>query len=68
MSFRSGVYGIHLDPTFIPPPPATQKTFHIDHQWAAVPQFFSAYTPEDWPLSFGLGLYSPYGGDIRWWR
>ena len=41
-------------------------TYHIDHQLAAVPQSFTTYTPKDWPLSFGLGVYSPYGGDIGW--
>ena len=68
VNFRGGVYGIYLDPTFSPPSGAANSgsTYHIEHQWAAVPQFFATYTPEDWPLSFGLGVYSPYGGNMDW--
>lgn len=66
LNFRGGVYGIYLDPSFTPPAPKNTNTFHSDDQWAAVPQFFSTYTPMDWPLSFGLGLYSPYGGKMSW--
>ena len=65
-NFRGGLYGLYYDPTFTPPPPRNTNTFHIDNQWAAVPQFFAAYTPKDWPLSFGLGVYSPYGGNMSW--
>jgi long-chain fatty acid transport protein len=65
-SVRGGLYGIYLDPTFTPPPPRNTNTFHIRDQWAAVPQFFSTYTPGGWPVSFGLGLYAPYGGKITW--
>ncbi len=63
---RGGIYGIYFDPTFTPPPPRNTNTFHIKNQGAAALQFFSAYTPTDWPLSFGLGLYPPYGGNITW--
>jgi long-chain fatty acid transport protein len=63
LNFRGGAYGIHFDPTFTS---TNHNTYHIDNQWAAVPQGFATYTPKDWPLSFGLGLYSPYGGNISW--
>jgi long-chain fatty acid transport protein len=66
INFRGGVYGIYLDPSYTPPPPANTNTFHTANQWAAVPQFFATYTPQDWPVSFGLGVYSPYGGDMSW--
>ena len=65
-NFRGGLYGIYYDPTFTPPPPRDTNTFHIKNQWAAVPQFFATYTPKDWPLSFGLGVYAPYGGNMSW--
>ena len=55
-----------MTPPSLPRLPETRNTFHIQDQWAAVPQFFATYTPEDWPLSFGLGLYSPYGGNMSW--
>src|ERR1035438_6445574 len=65
-NLRGGAYGIYFNPTFTPPAPANTNTFRIAKQWAAVPQGFATYTPDDWPLSFGLGLYSPYGGNITW--
>jgi long-chain fatty acid transport protein len=68
VNLRGGVYGIYLDPTFSPPSSAANSgtTYHIERQWAAVPQFFSTYTPEDLAASFGLGVYSPYGGNMDW--
>ena len=64
-NFRGGLYGLYYDPTFTPPPPKNTNTFHVKNQWAAVPQVFATYTPKDWPVSFGLGLYSPYGGNME---
>ena len=66
VNFRGGLYGLYYDPTYTPLAPANTNRFHIEHQWAAVPQGFVTYTPKDWAVSFGLGLYSPYGGNISW--
>ncbi len=66
LNFRGGACGLYLNPSYTPPSPRNTNTFHIDDPWAAVPQGFATYTPKDWLLSFGLGLYSPYGGDISW--
>ncbi len=65
---RGGIYGIYLDPSFTPPPPADTNTYHIDNELAAVPQFFGTYTPANLPLplSFGLGVYAPFGGNLSW--
>jgi len=65
-NFRGGIYGIYLNPTYTPPPPANTNTYHTQDKWAGIPQFFATYTPQDWPVSFGLGLYSPYGGKTTW--
>jgi len=65
-NFRAGIYGIYLDPTFTPPPPANTRTFHIEDKLAAVPQFFYTYTMKDLPWSFGLGVYSPFGLSAEW--
>jgi long-chain fatty acid transport protein len=65
-NLRGGLYGLYYDPTFTPPPPRNTNTFQVKNQWAAVPQSFATYTPKEWPLSFGLGLYSPYGGNMEW--
>jgi long-chain fatty acid transport protein len=66
LEIRAGVYGIYLDPTFTPPPPANTNTFHINDNFAAVPQLFATYTPTNSLLSFGLGVYAPYGASISW--
>ena len=66
-NFRGGFYGIYLDPTFTPPrAPANANTYHIDHQYQAAPQAFATFTPQDWRLSFGLGGYAPFGGNMIW--
>jgi long-chain fatty acid transport protein len=31
-----------------------------------VPQFYYVYAPKDFPLAFGLGVYSPYGLSLDW--
>jgi len=61
---RGSIYGIYYDPTFSPP--NSSSTYHVEHQFAAAPDFFYTYTPEDFPLSFGLGVYAPFGGSINW--
>ena len=65
---RSGIYGIYLDPSYNPPGSAANggNTYHSSDNLAAVPQFFYSYTPKKLPLSFGLGVYAPYGGSISW--
>ncbi len=65
---RLGIDGIYLDPSFNPPGNAANSgnTYSSSDNYAAVPQFFYAYTLEKLPLSFGLGVYAPYGGNISW--
>ena len=41
-------------------------TFHSSDNLAAIPQVFCTYTPTNMPVSFGLGVYSPYGGSMSW--
>src|SRR6266536_1074933 len=31
-----------------------------------VPQFYYVYSPKDYPLAFGLGLYAPFGLGLEW--
>ena len=67
-NLRASIYGIYLDPSYRPPPgaPNSGSTYHIKNNYAAVPQLFYTHPPEDIPLSFGLGVYVPYGGNASW--
>ncbi len=60
---RGGVYGLYLDSSYHSPSGGefdNQKDLH------AVPQFFYTYGPEELPLAFGVGVYSPYGLSSKW--
>ena len=65
---RAGLYGLYLDPTYRPPGGAINSgnTYHIENKLAAVPQFFATHTLRDLPLSFGLGVYAPFGLSAKW--
>ena len=67
-SVRLGSYGILMDTRFTPPAtaPNAGSTYQSDETCAVIPHFFYAYTPGDWPVSFGLGIYAPYGGNMSW--
>jgi long-chain fatty acid transport protein len=65
---RGGIYGIYLDPSYSPPgsAPNSGQTYHSSEHLAAVPQLFYTHTAKGAPLSFGLGVYAPYGGKMSW--
>jgi long-chain fatty acid transport protein len=67
-NFRGGVYGIYLEPSYTPPNSAANhgNTYYSSDNFAAIPQIFYTYTPKDSPLSFGLGVYAPFGGSMSW--
>jgi len=67
-NFRAGLYAIDLDSSYRPPngAPNSGKTYHSSDRFAAIPQFFYAYAPTNLPLSFGLGIYAPFGGSMSW--
>jgi long-chain fatty acid transport protein len=67
-NLRAGLYGIYLDPTFSPLSGLNNSgsTYHIEDNVAAVPQLFYSHTLETLPLSFGFGVYAPFGGDMTW--
>ena len=37
------------------------SSFDISHRWQAAASFYTTWKKENSPLTFGLGLYSPYG-------
>jgi long-chain fatty acid transport protein len=67
-NLRAGIYGINYNPTYQPPKsaPNSGKTYTSSDNYAAIPQFFYTYTPSNCPVSMGLGIYAPYGGNISW--
>ncbi len=42
------------------------NTYHSSANLAAIPQVFYVHSMEKLPLSFGLGVYFPYGGNMDW--
>ena len=68
-NLRGGLYGIYLDPSLQSSAAARQTTAHTYYNQdnlAAIPQIFYTYTPTNLPLSFGLGVYAPFGGNTSW--
>jgi long-chain fatty acid transport protein len=63
---RAGMYGIYLDPSY--QRPGGSPTYNIEDKLHGIPQLFYTYSlkSKDWPLSFGLGVYSPYGLSEKW--
>ncbi len=63
-NLRAGIYGIDLDPSY--KSPATGQTFDNQLKYHAIPQLYYTYGRKDWPVSFGLGVYSPFGLGVIW--
>jgi long-chain fatty acid transport protein len=60
---RAGLYLVSGGYTYESPSGGEWKA---DKEWQPVPQFYYAFTPKESPLSFGLGVYAPYGLSINW--
>ena len=67
-NFRAGIYGGYFEPSYRPTngAPNHGHTYYSSDNLAAIPQFFYTYTAKGAPLSFGLGVYAPYGGNMNW--
>ena len=64
---RGGFYGICYDQSYVSTKPANAGSeYHSGYSCAVVPQFFCTCTPEAGSVTFGLGLYAPYGGAMSW--
>jgi long-chain fatty acid transport protein len=61
-NIRAGIYGITLNSNY----EGNGTSFDTRDEILAVPQLYYTYTPDNLPLSFGLGLYSPYGLGLEW--
>ena len=62
-SVRGGVYGLYLKSSYDAP---SGGSYENDRDLHAIPQLFYTYTPEKLPLSFGLGVFSPFGLSSSW--
>ena len=62
-NLRGGVYGIYLDPSY--KSPTSGQTFDNENKRHAIPQFYYTYGRTNWPVSFGLGVYSPFGLQVE---
>ena len=62
-NMRGGIYGLSLQPTYTSP---SGKVSHNQKELHAIPQFYYTYSATDHPLSFGLGVYSPFGLSTEW--
>jgi long-chain fatty acid transport protein len=67
-NLRLGLYALDYHTSFRPPAgkPNAGSTYYEEDNFAAIPRFFYAYSPTNCPLSFGLGVYSPFGGKMSW--
>ncbi len=62
-NFRGGIYGIYLPVSYKSP---SGRSFDNGKDLQAVPQLFFTYTPNESRLSYGLGIYAPFGLGFRW--
>lgn len=63
-NLRGGIYGIYLDPYYTPPNSGTR--YDNQDKLHGIPQFYYTYGRDTWPVSLGLGIYSPDGLGLKW--
>ncbi len=63
-NLRGGVYGLYLNVEH--EAPGGGSSIKNQEDLHAIPQLFYTYGPEKLPLTFGLGVYSPYGLSSEW--
>jgi long-chain fatty acid transport protein len=63
-NLRLGIYAIDLDPSY--KSPTTGQTFDNENKLHAVPELYYTYSKQDWPVTFGLGIYAPFGLGLEW--
>lgn len=62
-NLRTGLYGLDIETTYNSP---FGGSFENERDRHVIPQFFYTFSPDDVPLSFGVGVFSPFGLSSRW--
>jgi long-chain fatty acid transport protein len=67
-NLRAGLESLYYEPTYQPPSgkPNSGQTYYSSANFAYLPQLFYTYSASGAPLSCGLGIYAPYGGNMSW--
>jgi long-chain fatty acid transport protein len=73
-NLRGGLNSVYYEPTYEPPyelpngkpNPNNGRTYYSSANFAYLPQLFYTYSASGAPLSCGLGIYAPYGGNMSW--
>jgi long-chain fatty acid transport protein len=60
---RAGIYVISADTKYTSP---SGVTAHTDAKLQPIPNLYYVYAPTNFPLAFGLGVYSPFGLSLDW--
>lgn len=63
-NLRGGIYGLYINTAY--QNPSTGNVYHSNRHFFGVPQIFYTHTLENLPVSFGLGVYAPFGGTMDW--
>lgn len=65
---RVGLYALDYQTSYQPPSSSSKAghTYNEQNTFAAVPRAFLTFSPTNGPFSFGLGVYSPFGGNMSW--
>ena len=56
--FYLGIYGDYNSPS--------GQGIHNDPEVIAAPTLQYTITPKEWPVSFGFGVYEPFGFSVKW--
>jgi long-chain fatty acid transport protein len=62
-NFRGGLNSVYYKPTF---QSTNGQSYKSSENFAYLPQLFYTYTPRSFPVSYGLGVYAPFGGEMNW--
>lgn len=64
LTARMGLYNFYSEPNFASED--GRQNFDTDDNLKQVPNLFVSFSPENSPVSFGFGAYSPFGLSLEW--